>query len=93
MEEVCFCCGNAEWGGGLLAYSGGSSIHVEWGLENQSGEARAVTVEAGPLRRAGALREGTVRCRLPRAGQRAGPPGCVSTVGAGGLPEWPRYAR
>ena len=84
MEEVCFCCGSAERGEALLAYAAGSRIHIEWGLENQPGKAGVVTVEAGPLRRASALRDSAVRCRLPRAGQRAGPAGCVSTLGVGG---------
>ena len=43
MEEVCFCCGNAERGEALLVYSAGSRIHIEWGLENQSGKARVAT--------------------------------------------------
>ena len=43
VEEVCFCCGNAERGEALLVYSAGSRIHIEWGLENQSGKARMAT--------------------------------------------------
>ena len=39
---------------GLLCWS---RIHIEWGLENQSGKAHVTTVEAGLLRRAGAFRE------------------------------------
>lgn len=87
MEEVCFCCGNAV-GRALLVYSAGSRIHIEWGLENQSGKAHVTTVEAGPLRRAGAFRETLFGVGSHGQVRGLGQLGASSTVwGWGDLPE------
>lgn len=87
MEEVCVCCGNAV-GRALLVYFVGSRIHIEWGLENQSGKARVMTVEAGALRRAGAFRETLFGAGSHGQVSGLGQLGASSTVrGWGGLSE------
>ena len=77
-------------GEGFAGLLPGSRIHIEWGLENQSGKARVMTVEAGLLRRAGVFRE-TLFCVGSHGQVRGlGQLGASSTVwGWGDLPEPP----